>query len=158
MCYALRIMILSRLILFSALLSFFGCSHLGGNCHEVNWYEIGRQDSTMGYSLQRSLKERKKVCRLKSESVYIKAYENGFNAGLREYCTFRTGYMYGLARIKERKNSCPRFRSGDFSKGWQAGTRMADIQQLQNQLKEKMSALEELIKNREQFLSSKSAL
>lgn len=157
LCYALHTVIRLTLILFCAGTLLGGCSNLGSRCPEVNWYEIGRQDSTMGYSLERSLNERQKVCDLGPDSVFTKAYTNGFNAGLREYCNFKTGYTYGLARIKKQKNSCPKFLERDFSKGYEAGIQMTEIQQLQEQIKEKVMALEMLIKTREQMLSKKDS-
>ena len=107
----------------------------------------------MGYSLERSLNERQQVCHLSPDSVLTKAYINGFNAGLQEYCNFKTGYTYGLARIKKQRNGCPKFLGRNFTRGYQAGKRMAEIQQLQEQMKEKMTDLENLIQNREQMLS-----
>ena len=133
-----------------------GCSHLDSRCPEVNWYEVGRQDSTMGYSLQRSLGERQKVCALGPDSVFTKAYINGFNAGLREYCNFKTGYTYGLSQIERRKNSCPDFLGKNFLRGYSAGRQMAEIQKLQKQMQEKMSALEMLVRTREHILSQKT--
>ena len=111
----------------------------------------------MGYTLERSLNERQQVCHLSPDSVLTKAYINGFNAGLQEYCNFKTGYTYGLARIKRQRNSCPKFLGKDFSKGYQAGIQMAEIQQLQEQMKEKITALEKLIQNREQMLSKEDS-
>ena len=153
LCYSLPTMIRWTLILLGMAAFLGGCSHLDSRCPEVNWYEVGRQDSTMGYTLERSLRERQKICNLNPDSVFTKAYTNGFNAGLREYCNFKTGYTYGLARIKKQKNSCPKFLGRDFSKGYQAGTQMAEIQKLQEQMKEKMTTLERLIRTREQILS-----
>ena len=126
---------------------------MNSRCSEVNWYEVGRQDSTMGYPLKRSLKERQHVCNLSPDSVFTKAYTNGFHAGLREYCNFKTGYTYGLARIKKRTNSCPKYLDKGFSRGYQAGTQMAEIQQLQEKMNEKMIALKKLIQTREQMLT-----
>ena len=111
----------------------------------------------MGYTLKRSLKERQQVCNLNPDSVFTKAYTNGFHAGLREYCNFKTGYTYGLARIKKQKNSCPKYLGKDFSKGYQAGAQMAEIQQLQEQMNEKMMALEKLIQTREQMLTKEDS-
>ena len=157
LCYPLPTMIRWTFLFLGLLTLFGGCSHLDSRCPEVNWYEVGRQDSTMGYSLERSLSERQQICHLAPDSVLTKAYINGFNAGLREYCNFKTGYTYGLSRIKKQRNACPKFLGRDFSRGYQAGARMAEIQQLQEKMKEKMTALENLIQNREQMLSKEES-
>ena len=129
---------------FSIILSFYfltACNHLDSNCLEVNWYELGRQDSTRGLKRKTSFAQRREICPLPSDSIYAKAYKNGFDAGLREYCSFKTGYIYSLSQMKKEISACPEHLKLEFSKGYEIGSYMKQIQSLQNEIQEKIQSL-----------------
>ena len=114
------------------------CTHLDNSCLEVNWYELGRQDSTRGLKRDVSFAQRREVCPFPSDSIYAKAYKNGFSAGLREYCSFKTGYIYSLSQMKQEVSACPENLKMEFVKGYEVGSYMKQIQSLQNEIQEKI--------------------
>ena len=127
--------------LFIFLLFFFlfpACSHLDNNCLEVNWYELGRQDSTRGLKRKVSFEQRREICPIDSNSIYAKAYKNGFDAGLREYCSFKTGYIYSLSQMEQEVSACPKSLKKEFIKGYEVGSYMKQIQSLQQEIQEKI--------------------
>ena len=125
------------------------CNHLNKSCLEINWYEVGRQDSTRGLEWKNTFSERKRICALKKDSSQAKAYKNGFDSGLREYCRFKTGYIYGLSKSKEQPKVCPEPLRKSFVNGYKAGVYMTEIQTLQSKLQKQINNLEEKIKNYE---------
>ena len=48
------------------------------SCVGVNWHEMGRQDSTRGLPFEEAFSDRQEICSLDPESVWTKAYKNGF--------------------------------------------------------------------------------
>ena len=75
---------------------------------------------------------------LPPDSIYAKAYKNGFDAGLREYCSFKTGYIYSLSQMKQEISACPKNLKMEFIKGYEIGSYMKQIQTLQNEIQEKI--------------------
>ena len=125
------------------------CNHLNKSCLEINWYEVGRQDSTRGRKWEDTFSERKQICSFKKDSHHERSYKNGFDVGLREYCSFKTGYIYGLSKTEEQAKVCPEDLKKKFSNGYEAGTYMTKIQTLQNELQKQIGHLEEKITNYE---------
>ena len=119
------------------------CTHLDSSCLNVNWYELGRQDSALGLARKASFARRQNICSLEEGAIQAKAYKNGFDAGLREYCRFKTGYIYGLSQLKEETRGCPERLRVNFEQGYEAGRQMSLIQSLQNQIQEQIHRLEE---------------
>ena len=133
-------------LIFSGFLS--ACARMDKNrCLNVNWYELGRQDSALGLEQETCFLRRQSACPLDEDSIQAKAYKNGFAAGLREYCRFKTGYIYGLSRLKEETGGCPESLKRNFKQGYEAGRQMNLIQSLQNQIQEQMRRLEEKLQH-----------
>ena len=139
---------------YRTLFSFFilillgACSHLKESCLQINWHEVGRQDSTLGLNFKKSLSKRQKTCSIEKDSVYTKAYQNGFLSGLREYCNFKTGYSYGFSKLKDNFKACS--KTSHFSQGFQSGIYMSEIQSLQKELTERISRIQKQITKKEQ--------
>ncbi len=115
------------------------CSHLNTTCKAINWYELGRQDSAKGLKKSSIFEKRRKVCPISPNSIYAKAYDNGFSAGLRDYCSFKTGYIYSLSQMKrELVSACPENLKIEFIKGYEIGSYMKEIQSLQNEIQDKI--------------------
>ena len=127
--------------------SILSCNHLDTNCLEVNWYELGRQDSTRGLSQSVSFSERQEVCPIKSNSIQAKAYKNGFSAGLIGYCNFKTGYIYSLSQMKKEVSACPEDLKMEFIRGYEIGSHMKEIQTLQNQIQDKIQSVNKKLEN-----------
>ena len=117
------------------------CNHLDNSCLEINWYELGRQDSTRGLTQSVSFKERKKICPIKSNSIQAKAYKNGFSSELNSYCNFKTGYIYSLSQMEKEVSACPPDLKVEFIKGYEIGSYMKQIQSLQKEIQDKIQGL-----------------
>ncbi|MBC6416148.1 MAG: DUF2799 domain-containing protein [Bdellovibrionales bacterium] len=129
------------------------CSHLKETCSEINWYELGRQDSTKGLTKEKSFAKRQKMCLIKSESIYAKAYENGFLFGLTSYCNFKTGYIYSLSQMEKEVSACPDNLKVKYLRGYEIGTHMKQIQSLQNEIQQKIQIINKKLKNHEEHFS-----
>ena len=123
------------------------CSHLDTSCLEVNWYELGRQDSTRGSTLSASFSERQNICSIKSNSIQAKAYKNGFSTGLISYCNFKTGYIYSLSQMEQEVSACPEDLKMEFVKGYEIGTYMKKIQTLQKEIQDKIQSVNKKLEN-----------
>ena len=124
------------------------CNNLDTSCLEINWYELGRQDSTRGLTQSASFTERQKICPVKSKSIQAKAYKNGFSAGLISYCNFKTGYIYSLSQMKQEVSACPEELKMEFLKGYEIGAYMKKIQTLQNEIQDKIQSLNKKLEKR----------
>ena len=112
----------------------------------LNWYELGHQDSTKNLSLKDSFKKRQGICYVPKKSIYAKAYQNGFESGLRQYCSFKTGYMSSMYEEKENAKSCPQELKAQFDRGYEVGSRMKTIDSLQSELENKIKQLKTSLK------------
>jgi len=134
---------------FLILLFISSCTHLKSRCVEINWYELGRQDSMKGHKWQHAFSERNQYCKFDRNKGYKEAYKNGFDAGLREYCSFKTGYIYGVSKSEDQAQVCPESLRTSFVNGYEAGTYMNEIQNLQSQVQKQLNRLEEKVNNYE---------
>ncbi|MCY4321857.1 MAG: DUF2799 domain-containing protein [Bdellovibrionaceae bacterium] len=129
------------------------CNHLDQSCLEINWYELGRQDSTRGLNQSDSFAERQKICSIEPDSIQAKAYDNGFSAGLISYCNFKTGYIYSLSQMKKEVSTCPEELKMEFVKGYEIGTYMKKIQTLQKEIQNKIQYLNKKLENHNSHIS-----
>lgn len=132
---------------------FISCSHIDDKCSEINWYELGRQDSTKGLKKEESFAKRKKMCPINPDSIYAKAYENGFLFGLTAYCDFKTGYIYSLSQMSREATACPEDLKIKFLKGYEIGSYMKEIQSLQSEIQQKIRAIDSKLRNHEERFS-----
>ena len=136
------------LILFFALI-FSGCSSMERSCMGINWHEMGRQDSAKGLSFEETLSERQEMCSLDPDSVHSKAYKNGFQDGAREYCNFKTGYIYGFSQLEKQVESCSPEQRKLFFYGFKIGSYMSKVQALKASLESKIDSIEKEIAQQE---------
>ena len=137
---------------------FISCSHLDSNCSEINWHELGRQDSATGLKKEESFAKRQKMCPISSDSIYAQAYENGFLSGLTNYCNFKTGYIYSLSQMKLEVSSCPEDLKIKYLKGYETGSYMKEIQSLQREIQQKIQSIDKKLKNQEGHFSMVEAI
>lgn len=151
----IRVVINMYLKCFFSLTVFFAvsCNHIDSKCSEINWYELGRQDSTARLKQEESFAKRQKVCPVSSDSIYAKAYENGFLFGLTAYCDFKTGYIYSLSQMGKEVSACPEDLKIKFLKGYEVGFYMKEIQSLQSEIQQKIKTIDEKFRSHEERLS-----
>ena len=130
-------------------LIFSGCSSMEKSCMGINWHEMGRQDSAKGLSFEETFSERQEICSLDPDSFHVKAYKNGFQDGAREYCNFKTGYIYGFSQLEKKVESCSPEQKKIFFYGFKMGAYMSTIQALKVSLENKIDSIEQEIKKQE---------
>ena len=147
-------LLLKYMLLFLAFLWILpSCSSLDNSCLEMNWYELGRQDSSRGLDKKESFDRRHKICPIDKDSIYAKAYENGFSSGIISYCNFKTGYIYSLSQMEKKVSACPENLKAQFLKGYEIGSYMKDIQSLQNEIQQKIQTVNQKLETHENRLS-----
>ena len=117
------------------------CSSLDKTCAGINWREMGRQDSARGRSFHQMFEEQQEMCGLDPDSVQAKAYKNGFQAGIREYCSFKSGYIYGFSELDEKSENCPKGLREAFAYGYKLGGYMSKIQLMKADLESKIQSI-----------------
>lgn len=115
----------------------------------INWHEMGRQDSAKGLSFEEIFSERQEICSLDPDSVHVKAYKNGFQDGAREYCNFKTGYIYGFSQLEKKVEGCSPEQRKIFFHGFKMGSYMSKIQALKVSLENKIDSIEKEIEQQE---------
>lgn len=72
-----------------------GCATLSeGECQTADWYQIGRQDGSSGFTRERLFKHREACAEYGVRPLPNRYYE-GREVGLQQYCTPRTGFDEG---------------------------------------------------------------
>ncbi len=113
-----------------AVISLSGCATMNrSECETADWQAIGYEDGAGGRVLS-YLSNHRKACAEYGVTPEMAPYEQGRQAGLREYCVPANGYSLGKAG-KSLNRVCPGSLAGDFEGAWQEGREVyrADSQQ-----------------------------
>lgn len=135
--------------IFIGLLSIIlGCSHtekVAQSCQEVDWYEIGRQDGTKGLEVV-SRTPVKVTCTDSDQSLAEAIYNNGFDAGVVQFCSPENGFELGKNK-REIKNVCPTMLKSAFQERYNQGQRFAELTLQSQELNRKIKTLDVIINN-----------
>lgn len=121
------------------------CLHTKNTCNELHWNELGRQDSIKAITKIKSFKKRQATCSVDFNSIYAKAYNSGFDLGLKEYCHFKTAYIYGLSQIQKDISVCPVDLQKEFIKTYAFALHVKTIQTLQSDLQNRIQKLHNIL-------------
>lgn len=112
------------LILVAALLS--ACQSTSGNsadvkalCNNDNWTDFGHKTALAGKSV-RTFNTYKDKCADKLPEMAKETYLIGFRSGIKEFCTYESGYKTAESG-KENTNPCPMELRADFDLGYTKG-------------------------------------
>ncbi len=105
------------------LLSLTSCAHhlSESECRNINWHDRGYQDSSHGLGQNNLLKEQKD-CEKFNIKINNKAYNNGWQQGMKQYCTDKNGYDLGVQGL-DYSPICQGAYSLLIDKGYQRGVR-----------------------------------
>lgn len=119
MKYVFRLLIVINLVLLSLLA---GCVHhlTHEECLTKDWYEEGVKDGARG--IHRTLKSEIKDCEKFGVTVNTSHYAEGWQQGVRQYCTPATGHALGIAG-KHFPDFCPVDLKSEFHAAWYQGIR-----------------------------------
>ncbi len=112
-------------------------------CANIDWYEAGRSDGRLGYSLAR-LNEQRQRCDSTPNPVEVELYTNGRDAGLIEFCTSSGGFEAAkLGIIYERV--CPEHLEKAFLTSYSIGLRVKELEGENAELEARIDNLTRLL-------------
>ncbi len=116
-------------VLLLILLFLGGCTTMKkGDCENRKWKVQGYKDAMKGFPSSH-YQNQKKACMKFNIRVNKDRYMEGFNKGIRDFCTYKNGYEFGL-KGKRYDDSCPKQLEDDFFKGYVAGKQQRTTDEL----------------------------
>lgn len=107
-------------ILYTLLLLLAGCATISQNeCQVADWQAIGFQYGSQGKN-STVFEQYRKDCAKYQIKADFKSFQQGYQHGLNEYCSFENGLSTGEGGAHY-NNQCPRGRYPHFAKGYHAG-------------------------------------
>jgi hypothetical protein len=110
---------IKSLIALSSVFLLGGCAmHMSKEqCQNTNWYQLGETNGSNGQNV--NLGNDISDCRKYHISVDVKAYQRGWNAGIKNFCTYQKGYSFGSSG-RGNPNVCP---AGNLQRQFNEGFR-----------------------------------
>lgn len=113
------------------------------NCANLDWFEIGRVDGSLGTQTARS-KEYESRCEHTAHPFDSDLYTNGRNAGLVEYCTATSGFEAGRNNATYEK-VCPDHLEKAFLENYELGARVRNLESENADLQSRIDNLVRLL-------------
>lgn len=141
-------------VLSTALLLLAGCATMNEDeCRSADWYSVGFEDGAHGRSIN-YIGNHREACAEYGISPQADRYQDGWNQGIRRYCTPRNGYQAGM-RGHSRSAQCPSDLARDFDIAYQYGHRIyllnrelsdidRDMRTMQNELEQVQQELAQI--------------
>lgn len=109
------------------LLSLVSCNSMSKDeCRVADWRVIGETDGAAGHNPQGRFADHVKSCARIGIAPDQTIWHEGFQTGIRRYCTPLGGAGAGEAG-KSYNNACPPELEGDFMRGYVVGKRVGDL-------------------------------
>ena len=103
-----------------------GCASMNEDqCTYADWYTVGMEDGTRGYSMSR-LGAHRKACAKHAVTPDLERYSAGRDQGLQSFCTPANGVARGKSGAGY-TDVCPAQLSGDFRRGWELGRDVYEV-------------------------------
>lgn len=129
------------LALLSALILLSGCATLSeGQCRTLSWEQLGRMDGRQGYPASR-LFEHSKACADYGIAIDDRAYHQGRDRGLLDYCTADNGFQEGRKGARY-YGVCPALIEPDFLERYRDGRLLHDAESELSRIEERIERLE----------------
>lgn len=112
----------TQVLLSLAMVFFLGlsCTTLGKKgCKQGDWVMAGYKDALAGKP-QKFMDQQVQACSNFGITINTDEYTEGYESGLRKFCTFKSGYNFGRDNHKY-QDSCPSDLEPDFFKGYVEG-------------------------------------
>ena len=125
--------------------SLLGCSTLSEKqCKTAKWGELGERDAYDGYPRER-LYDHHKACSEYSVAPQAAAYNEGWEKGVRLYCTPQRGFDVGKSGGSYRR-ICPPELEAAFQRGFETGQGLYRESKHSDQLRRDIQAYEDKLK------------
>jgi hypothetical protein len=139
--------------LFAVLLLLSGCATMNEKeCRSANWYSIGFEDGAKGRPVG-YIGRHREACAEYGISPNAQGYQEGWDKGLRRYCTPPNGYRAGL-HGQSVSVQCPPEQRAAFHEAYAYGKRIhlaeADLDALEREMSTQQRELESLRQEMEQ--------
>jgi hypothetical protein len=116
-------------------------------CEQADWQTIGLEDGARGRVIS-YIGEHRKACAEHGIKPDLAQYQNGHDAGVRQYCTPQNGFDQGHAG-RSYNNVCPADLEGLFLAGFDTGRELhqldVDIHQKEREVHDMQHELEDLV-------------
>lgn len=127
---------LSSIGLMSLLIA--SCATLNeAECISANWYDLGFDNALLGKKSS-YVSEHTSACQKYAITPDFEQYREGWQQGVKKFCTAQSGWRYGIAGNYYR-NTCDAQSEAEFFKGYQPAREIAqkkrDIDQLKRELR-----------------------
>jgi len=135
-----------------------GCATMNqSECQSANWQIIGLEDGSAGRATS-YIGEHRSACAEYGISPDLEAYLNGHAQGLKQYCSYESGYSLG-ERGSGYNQVCIASQYPEFGRGYQRGKvaygYLSEMRRLEHSIQAHVSRLteiEKLIKHKEDRL------
>ncbi|MDH4047424.1 MAG: DUF2799 domain-containing protein [Gammaproteobacteria bacterium] len=138
-----------------------GCATMSGDeCATSDWYAIGFEDGSRGYTSSR-LGDHRKACAKHGVTPDFEAYQTGRNEGLVEFCQPSRGFNLG-ASGSQYHGVCSAHREGQFLDAYNSGYHLYNLRSNVNSAtyrinanKQEQEETQRLIRDKEAALIAK---
>ena len=153
-CVMNRILINAGIVLAIAVLS--GCASLSSEaCVTRAWAAIGYEDGSRGYTTDK-FGSRRKACAKHGVTADFKAYQEGREEGLVEFCQPSRGYNLG-ARGGSYYGVCDVAMEGEFLDAYRVGSQLHTLRSNVNNANSKIYSKEAELKRTKEKIRAKEA-
>lgn len=112
-------------------------------CSQLDWFELGRQDSGSGEmkQLDRRVNSCEGILEEKAKSEYL----TGYDAGLIEFCSIENAWVIGKMG-RAYKNICPKSQEKSFLSHYKKGLQLFSLEKKSANLALEMSSITERLR------------
>ncbi len=89
-------------------------------CKSLNWRELGTKSALAGKTESKTLKSTQARCSKSKSPIDDRAFHEGFERGLAQFCTINNGYDFGATGASY-QNTCTSAHQASFLKGFYKG-------------------------------------
>lgn len=140
-----------------ALFVLSGCATMSGEeCLTSDWYAIGYEDGSQGWSSNR-LGDRRKACAKHGVTPDFKAYQDGRNEGLKEYCQPQRGFNLGVGGGRY-NGVCPSHLEPGFLDAYRTGAQLHTLRSNVNSANFQIAAKQRELDDVHEVVREKEAL
>lgn len=108
-------------------------------CPDTDWYELGRRQGAQGRSAE-EFSHRFASCNEEREASSQRLFQNGYNAGLVDYCSPDNGFYLGLNQYAYNQ-VCPATLEDEFVAEYQRGVQAYQLQQANQEIDQKIDSI-----------------
>ncbi len=136
-----------KITLAAVLLLLAGCATMNEDeCRSADWYSVGFEDGAHGRAIN-YIGNHREACAEYGISPQAGRYQDGWNEGIRRYCTPRNGYQAGMSG-RSSAVQCPSDMAREFAAAYRYGKQIyllnRDISAIDHDMRAQQSELEKV--------------